>query len=104
MKERLDNVLKIIVEDEPNKWKISSGPTSVEVAKKILARQLETGKCTLKEIDYILPKFEKELAKAQAIYHTVEIEVLIDKTYIDIKLRDPAGTIELNVPLERSSL
>lgn len=104
MLEGSKNVLKIVVEDKPTKFRISSGPTSVGAAKKIVVQMLGTEKCTPAEVARILPEFEKELIQLEAKYPEVEVEVLVDDEYINIKLRDLAKTIERNVPLERSSL
>ena len=96
------NVLKINIEDDD--WHISSGPTSVKYAKRMLSRKLEQVGCTEEEISSFLPEFEKALKNAETMYPTVVITPLVDKEWIGVKLHNEARTWENNVNQKRAGL
>lgn len=95
-----DNTLEIHIED--NDWHISSGPTSVGYAKKMLSRKLEHEGCTEEEIASFLPEFEKALKSAETMYPEVIITPLVDKEWIGVKLRNKARTWEDNIDQKRT--
>src|SRR3989344_4925661 len=88
---------KLIIKIEDDGWHISSGPTSMGYAKKMLSQKLKDKNCTEKDIADSLSKFEEALEKAEAVYPVVIVTPLEDKEWIDVKLHNEARTWEDNV-------